>query len=258
MVELGQAQQLLRQLRDDYLNDLSGICDEIENLVLSLNLSFKDNFEELYRRVHSMKGSAGTHGLKIISTLCHDFENLLQEVGERGGLAGEATDQALRFIDLIRRARSIAIADSSDFAEIEEAMEQLRQARLRDKVPILLVESSGYVKMLCQESLSTLPVQLTIRADGYEALGELLHKRFVCLITANEAKSLNGLALISAIRASDSVNRDIKTVLLTSRTSLRSDMPVRPDYVLGRNTELVEALPRVVAEIVAARKRETA
>jgi HPt (histidine-containing phosphotransfer) domain-containing protein len=251
-MELSQAQKLLRQLRDDYLNDLAGSCDQIENLVLSLNLSFKGNFEELYRRVHSIKGSAGTHGLMVISTLCHDFEELLNRLSEGGGqVEAETTGMALHFVDLIRQARSIAIADSSDFSEIEKELERLRQKRLRNLYPALLVESSGSVKMLCQESLSGLPVQLTIEPDGYAALGQLLRSRFAFLITANEARTLNGQALISALRASDSINRDIKTILLTSRPALRDNTPFKPDYVVSRNTELAESLPRVVQEIIA-------
>lgn len=255
-MELNQAQILLRQLREDYLTDLSGSCDQIENLVLSLNLSFKDSFDELYRRVHSTKGSAGTHGLMIISTICHDFEDLLNRVSEAGGkVKADSTTQALQFVDLIRQARGIAIAGSSDFSTIETELERLRQSRLQDHYPVLLVEGSGYVKMLCQESLSELPVQLTIEEDGYAALGRLLRSRFAILITANEARSLNGPGLISALRASDSINRDIKTILLTSRPALRDNLPYRPDYVVSRNTELADSLPRAVREIIAGLKQ---
>lgn len=251
-MELSQAQILLRQLRDDYLNDLSAGCDQIENLVLSLSVSFNESFEELYRRVHSIKGSAGTHGLMIITTICHDFEDMLNHLSEGGGqVKSESTGLALHFIDLIRRARSIVIADGSDFREIEKELDALRQKRLRNKFPALLVESSGYVKMMCQEALRDLPVELAIEEDGYAALGQLLHTRYAFLITANESRNLNGVALISALRASGSVNRDIKTILLTSRQSLRDNMHYKPDYVVNRNTELAEALPRVVREIIA-------
>lgn len=251
-MELNQAQKLLRQLRDDYLNDLSGSCDQIENLVLSLNLAFKDSFEELYRRVHSIKGSAGTHGLMVISVICHDFEELLNRLSEGGGpVKAEVTELALQFVDLIRKARTIAMADGSDFSETEKELDKLRQRRLQNQYPALLVESSGYVKMLCQESLGDLPVQLTIEPDGYMALGQLLRTRFAFLITANEAKTLNGLALIGALCASDSINRDIKTILLTSRPALRDNMAHKPDYVINRNTDLAESLPQAVQEIIA-------
>lgn len=249
-MDLSQAQRLLRQLRDDYLNDLSGGCDQIENLTLSLSSSFKDSYEELYRRVHSLKGSAGTHGLMIVSNICHDFEEQLNRLSESGGrIKHETTSLLLALIDLIRKARSIAIADSHDFTEVETELERLRQKQLQNRYAALLVESSGYVKMLCQESLRDLPLQLTVVSDGYEALGLLLRTRYAILISANEVSSLNGLALMSALRASDSPNRKIKTILLTSRAP-HDISGIRPDYIIGRNAELAESLPQAVQEIV--------
>ncbi len=246
-----QAQKLLQQLRKEYLSELSQQCDEIENLVLSLISSFQESYAELYRRVHSMKGSAGTHGVTVITTICHNFEEQLNGIEEReGGVACAETDRFLLYVDLIRKARSIALKNSTDFNAIEEALEQVRQQLLVDQYPVMLVESSGYVTLLCKESLSALPLKVTVEDDGLSALGLLLRNRYSLLITANEAKTLNGMALISAIRASDGVNKNIKTILLTSRDSLREEGGIKPDYVVSRNTELAESLPRIVKEII--------
>lgn len=251
-METNQVQKLLLQLRNDYINELSPQCGEIENLVLSLAASFKENYEELYRRVHSMKGSAGTHGLEIITSICHHLEEQLNGLEAQGGrVTSLTTDLLLRYVDLMRRARNIAVKNGSDFSDIEKELEKIRQRVLEDQYPVMLVESSGYVKLLCVESLKKLPLNITLEDDGLTALGLLLRNRYSLLITTHEAKTLNGTALISALRASDSVNKNIETIMLTSRDSLQGEMGgERADYVVNKNTALGDALPRAVREII--------
>ncbi len=249
-MEANQVQKLLLQLRNDYINELLSQCDEIENLVLALETSLSENYEELYRRVHSMKGSAGTHGLAIISSICHHFEEQLNGLEAQGGPGARTTDLLLHYVDLIRKARKALVTGEHDVSGIEKELEQIRHRALENQYPVMLVESSGYVKLLCVESLKNLPLNITLEDDGLNALGLLLRNRYSLLITTHEAKTLNGTALISALRASDSVNKNIVTVMLTSRDALHGGAEVKPDYVVSKNTTLADSLPRLVKQIV--------
>lgn len=251
-MESSQAQKLLKQLRDDYVNELPSQCDEIENIILSLAGSFREQYEELYRRVHSMKGSAGVHGLMIVTSICHNFEERLNVLEMAGGdVAKSDIDLFLRHVDLVRSAQAIAANEGSDFSQIEEELQQLRKQGLQDQFPVMLVEASGYVKLLCQESLRELPVQFTVESDGLAALSLLLKNKYSLLITAREVETLNGLALINAVRTSDCINKHIPVVMLTSSHSLPANQAIKPDYIVSRNTELADSLPKIVQEIVA-------
>jgi len=68
-------QALLEGMRADFLAELPERCDSFDESILALEKSPDDReaFNELYRGVHSLKGSGGTHGLSIITTLCHQL-----------------------------------------------------------------------------------------------------------------------------------------------------------------------------------------
>ncbi len=250
-MDADQAKKLLGQIRDSYLLEMPSKCDDIENLVLSLSRDFSASYAELYGLVHSMKGSAGTHGLTMVSAICHELEDHLVKLESDRTIQSAETNIMLRLVDLIRRARGVALKDTADYSEAESELEAIRKESQSDLYPVLLIESSGYVRMLCQEALASLPVELTVEEDGMQALQRLLNKRFACVIAANEIKTLNGVAVISAIRASESRNKHIKTVLLTSREQLRDGKHLQLDYVIKRNSSLGDNLKHAVKDILA-------
>jgi len=237
-----QALDLLEQIRQNYLIELPVKCDEIENLILMLQRHVEEHFDELYRRVHSMKGSAGTHGLAVVSSLCHELEERLALLSRDGSMVRESDIATmLALVDLIRRAALLAQTGQRDFSELEEELERVRRAGLPSLHRVLLVEY-GYVSLLAQEALSNLPIQLVVEDDGLKALQQLLSAPFDCVISANEVKTLNGVALMSALRASDSRNKNIPAILLTSREQLqlRNDLPF--NYVVSRNAHFSDEL----------------
>ena len=250
-MDTGQAKKLLEQIRDSYLVEMPAKCDAIEHLVLALSSDFAASYGELYGLVHSMKGSAGTHGLAMVSAICHELEDQLAKLRDDRAIESAEVNMMLRLVDLIRRARGVALKDKADYSEAERELEAIRKESLNDLYPVLLVESSGYVRMLCKEALASLPVELTIEEDGIQALQRLLSKRFVCVIAANEIQTLNGMAVISAIRASESRNKHIKTILLTSRENLRDGKHLQLDYVINRNASLGDNLVHAVKDVLA-------
>lgn len=245
-----QAQKLLEQIRQGYLAEMPTKCDEIENLVLQLKGCFSETFSDLYRLVHSMKGSAGTHGLNVVSTICHELEDRLVQVDADGGaISNSDTDIMLKLVDLVRRAAGIAHESRPDFGDVEGELEAVRKSMLQDLQPVLLIET-GYVRLLAQEALSELPVQVVVEEDGLDALRRLLNTRFTCVISANEVKSLNGLAVLSALRASDSCNKKIQAVLLTSSSELAEQKNSPFDYVVSRSASFGEDLVAAVAKAI--------
>ncbi len=246
-----QAQKLLQQIRDAYLVEMPVKCDEIENLILAMSSAADDNYGEAYRLVHSMKGSAGTHGLTVVSAICHELEDQMAKLNTEGeSISDTEVNLLLRLVDLIRRARGIALKNKPDFSETEKELENIRKETLQDQLPALLVESSGYVRLMCQEALSDLPVQLIVEEDGLLALQRMLQQRFAFIISAYETRTLNGIAVINAIRASESLNKNIKTILITSRPDLRDGRHPELDYVLSRNADLGNNLSHAVRDIL--------
>jgi CheY-like chemotaxis protein/HPt (histidine-containing phosphotransfer) domain-containing protein len=243
---------MLQQLRNAYLAELPERCEQIERLVLSFATSGvkAQAYEDLYRHVHSLKGSAGTHGVPFLSTVCHQFEDLLTQAGE-SGLKGKS-GFCLQYVDLLKRGTDYA-RENRDSGELEAALEVLRSGFLCNRQPVLLINSSAVQTELCRSALESLPLQLTILDDGIEALERLMQERFALLITGRTLKRLDGVALSSALRASESMNRNIPVILLSADASLPDTARLAPvTAMIQRDAELVSKLRTSVERLICA------
>lgn len=252
MTPAGQADQfeaMLRQMRSGFLAELPERCDRLEDSVLALEAdpSAEGIYEELYRNVHSLKGSGGTFGIAVITSICHQFENFL---AEHHGRYGEAfASSALGYIDLLRQAGELAATAKPDFQPLEASLERLRASVLQSRAPVLVAESSAMMKSLYQQALTPLPVQLTFVENGLAALEQLLRTPFRLLIIGRELTDLNGMAVIAALRESGSRNRLLPVILVSSnREAIPRHLGI--DQILPRDMQLAGSLPIAVENLL--------
>ncbi len=238
---------LLIGMRDDFVEELPERCDFLEESVLTLKRNAANSFDELYRRVHSLKGSGGTFGLPLVTSICHQFESFISVA--RGHFDPLAISHALSYVDLLRRVAEMP-ADSAAAAAIEHDLEQLRISSMPGCASVLLIEPSIATRKFCQGVLASLWVRLVSQDRGLPALELLLHQPFDLLIAARELPDLNALALIAALRESGSRNKDIPVILISS-----SSAPV-PAYLniratIKRDAEFVSTLARCAGDVLA-------
>jgi len=246
---LNHAQKLLLQLKQGYLEELPGRCDDLENLLLRMGAGteVEELYDEVYRNVHSMKGSAGTHGIPFVSAICHHLEDHLNDLSEGVfSVSQEYINICLSYIDLIRKSIELEV----DASIIDDELESLRKVFLKQNLAGIMVSDSAYINMLCQDVVSDLPVQLVTVQSGMEALERVLHQRFDFLITGKEALGLNGRALTLAVRASGSKNRNIPIVMLTSKMDANFPRNLAPNYILKKDTLLGDKLHTSLKKIV--------
>lgn len=238
---------LLAEMRSEFLNELPDRCDDFEELILELQKASdnRESFETLYRGVHSLKGSGGTHGLPLITTICHQLENLLSE-GDAVKVFDRAfVDAALALVDLLRHVEGAARQNPPDFSIIEARLEEQRALNLQHRLPVLLVESSRVMAGLCQKALEDLNLQLSLVDDGLTALERLLNEHFLLVIVARELKALNGIPLLAALRTSQGRNQEIPALLLTSRTEKIPDF-ITSTTIVSRDRNLSRTLHEAV------------
>jgi len=241
---------MLQQMRSAYLAELPERCEQIERLVLGVARTgaATQAYEDLYRHVHSIKGSAGTHGIPFLSKVCHQFEDLLTQAGESG--LRDIADRCLQYVDLLKRGTDFA-REHRDTGPLDAALEALRSGFLCNRQPVLLINSSAVQTELCRSALESLPLQLTILDDGIEALERLMQERFALLITGRALKRLDGVALSSALRASGSVNRNIPVILLSADAGLPDTVRLaQVTAVIQRDAELVSKLRASVERLI--------
>lgn len=101
------AQQMMQQLQANYLAELPDRINELEQRALSLKRTegFAQEYEELYRKIHSLKGGAGTYGLQIVSTICHQMEDSLAYIANDSSKVDDNfLDRCIEYFDLMRLA----------------------------------------------------------------------------------------------------------------------------------------------------------
>lgn len=69
----------LKELKKGYLKKLESHCKDFEELAGTLSC---DNVEELYKKVHTISGTAGMYGLKELSEFSTEFEMYLKTLRE--------------------------------------------------------------------------------------------------------------------------------------------------------------------------------
>ena len=241
---------MLAGLRKNYLQDLPSHIDELEGLLINLERKGFDLeiCRELYRRVHSLKGSGGTFGLHVLSDVCHPFEDLLSGLLERTqSLQGGFTETALKYVDLLRHVHRNYADGIEPGADVKTSLQGLRQKTTKTSYSALIVESSDLVVGMLKEILLSQGFRIEVVHDGYLALGRVLAEHFDLLVTGLETKRLNGLALISAVQKSGQRSSKTKTVLLTA-TQLKNTND-KPDFIIKKDADLKENFRSIVMEL---------
>ncbi|MDP2169356.1 MAG: Hpt domain-containing protein [Rhodocyclaceae bacterium] len=252
-------QQKLAKLKANYLAELPERLDELEQLALQLGQAepAPQALGELCRKTHSLKGSAGSYGLAIITDICHQMEDILSACPtDATRLAAEQVDGCLVHIDLMRKAQVEAAAGADTFAELERALEALRGRLPGKRLTGLLVETSKVNTLLYLNALRALPIEFTVVDNGYVALGQVLQQKFDLLISGQLLPVLNGTALIAAVRLSGSDNRCIPAILVSAAPLQPLPAALAPDQVLTRDAGIGDALLHSVRDLLRARGQE--
>ena len=241
---------LLKEIRNNFLSDLPERLDTIESLVLSLEHpeKYEDNFHELYRHIHSLKGSAGTHNLHILGSVCHKFEDHLSMIQSSSDKFNTGNISVwLSFVDLLRKSIALTGAPAEQ-ESIQDALHKI-WVSATTRFHGLIVATSQLHKNICIDAFKGKPIQFAYVDNGYDALGKLLNAKFDLLITGMEAPRLPGMALISALRLSGSVNKDIKVIMLTSKKGVTRNRQTDPDYVLEKDGNLPQNISVIAQNI---------
>ncbi|MBR7781499.1 ATP-binding response regulator [Undibacterium luofuense] len=243
------AQALLEALRQSYIRDLPSQLDELESLILQRSPDDKlERWQELYRRVHSLKGSGGTYGLHAVSDICHPFEDLIASYLSTSEPHPPAlTDFALRYLDLLRETTLHYQQQQPVDELLPQRLQTLNNAISATQHSALIVENSDVVIQLISEVLSHFRFRAEVARDGYLALGRVLSGSFDLVITGMETGRLNGFAMISAAHLAESRRQSTRFVLVTA-SGFNTPLP-EGDAVFHKDSLLRENLFRHLRDL---------
>jgi len=233
------SEDILQQLKETYLISLPNQLVEMESYILAMedDNQYQENFEALYRKAHSLKGSGGTYGFTIITSICHQMEDYISDsLQEYNTAPPNAFDNIFKFIDILKDAHALLNNKDEDFKDIEERLRQLKGNVLPEEINGLLVGSTNNMySQICMQVFKQANAHCTVIESGVGALQRLLHEHFDFVITSRENIDLNGLALIAAFKLNQKSNHKLKTILTTSNISSHPCKEIGPDFVVLKN-----------------------
>ena len=242
---------LLEHLRVGFLDDMPERIVKIEDGVMSSRDA--ESYDELFRMVHSLKGTAGSYNFHEITRIAHGMEDVMLALMERKQFNLPSTlEVLLKFIDILRDTVEELISTKSAPLDIDERLDVLRAQIFTESFNILVVEPSKLYASMVQYSLEGISINFTFTQDGLQALDNLLAQKYDLLITSLESTRLNGDALVAALRLVHNFNKKIKTVLITSRSvdkiSNKDDFDAILDRKSVKNGDLTEIVREMMAQ----------
>jgi len=225
---------VLAALKVEFIETLPERLESIESHILSLKDA--SNVESLLRDVHSLKGAAGSYGFHIFTKICHQMEDMMRDLIESNKINTQvAFDKLLAFNDLLNTALDIVSNNSDNFSIIDSKLNQLNNTVGTSQQKILIIEPSPLYAAMIESILRNEGFQIKVVGDGLVALEHLMMQSYDVVITAMELPILNGDALISALRISNGKNKNIKTILVTSKDINRIEHTDLFNHIVARN-----------------------
>lgn len=236
---------LLDNLRENFLEDLPLRVNLIEDEVMASQNA--DSYDELFRMVHSLKGSAGSYNYHEITKIAHSMEDVMLSLMQKNEFGTSSTANVLlKFIDVFRDTIPTLKDGKSAPLDLDEQLALLRGEIFVENIDILVVEPSKLYASMIEYSLDGLAVNINFIQDGFQALDKLLLTKYDLLITSLESSRLNGDALVAALRLLHNFNKSIKVVLITSRAIDKIANKDDFDEILDRKTVKDGGLKAVV------------
>lgn len=237
----------LAKMRADFVEELPGRCALLEDSVMALEKGATDAFDELFRQVHSLKGSGGTFGLQIISSICHDLETFITR--ERAHFGSNAANFSLSYIDLLRRASGSEGPEAMRGDRLKQQLERLSAECMPRRSKVLLVEPSATGRKILAAQFAALPVDLSILEKGFYALSRLEAEPFDLFICSGEMPDISVAELITMLRGSEGANAHIPVIVITSNPFADpARLGIRA--VVRRDTALADNLTRYTGKLL--------
>ena len=235
--------KILAQMKERYLSDIGGKIDEIEELVIRLEKEqkSKESFDEIYRRVHSLKGSSGSYGLHDLSNAFHHLEDHLSLFEEKSfQKTSDYINILFKYLDLIRNYNET----NTGIRDFKNKLSQILSITEKANKKVLIIENSRLTINLIRESLSNLALTFSTVTSGIEAITRLHLEHYDIIISAFEMPLVNGAGILAAAKQSSILNQNSFYILITSKDNLELGKKSKPNVMLKKDNLLIENIKK--------------
>jgi chemotaxis protein histidine kinase CheA len=208
-----------------FYDELMGKLQNIEDALLDVKSGLLDeeNINEIFRSMHTIKGTADLLGMLEVVSLTHKSEDLLSEIRDDNI---EFTDEICDLLLELKKFIALLIGNILNGVEltndttdlIAEFENELSRAMVNDtqdieQERILVLDESFIIRGQIKEHSEKLGFSTTISANFEDALMKYYQHKFDIVIVDIDTKDIGGSQMLNEIYEHD---KDIKIVLLTA------------------------------------------
>jgi CheY-like chemotaxis protein len=244
------------ELKNEYLHSITDDLDQIEGALVKDDVS-KDDVKEIFRTIHSLKGGASSHEMTVIGTICHHFEDYIS-AHLSNDITSQNIDHCLKYVDLLRNiTRDYRDKKDINFQQCQDALAELRIGDVEESIEykgrVLIVEGTTTMANIIKKGLSMSGYDCTLTKNGLAAFNRLITEKFDILVTSLNIEQLDGISLITATKATNNVNANIPSIVISASTNIKDRFPreFRPSFVVEKNTELMNNLNSILEKVMA-------
>lgn len=198
--------ELRKTLIDTWPATLAAIRSQLQSLVKAESEDARvQHLFELYRRVHTLTGSAGITGLSQVAQFADALEALLKELQEKPGNINAST---LR-----------TVASAIDF--LGDLFDQTKAARETSSVKVLVVDDEEISRRAVNYALEKARLKAVSVEDPLKALELVLINKFDLVFLDVGLPNMNGFELCTKLRTLPSY-RKTPVVFITSLNDFES------------------------------------
>lgn len=239
---------ILKQLALEYAEQMDEILNDLESAIVTLSKTGAVSLE-LQRNVHSMKGAGASFGIRVVSAICHQFEDHLTQVRDGQIPEQDVVDKFLKYVDLLREARRVTLDQGLNDAGRDDAygliQTQLAELQGSGLRKVLVADEVRSIRPLIEATFSSVKARVVFVDDGMIALTRCLFEKFDLLVVAGKLKTIDGAGVIAALKLSG--RGDIPVcALLTSSGKERLGGVCGADAVVERTPEALIKLPALL------------
>ncbi|MCK5041815.1 MAG: Hpt domain-containing protein [Sphingomonadales bacterium] len=196
----------------DRLESLDQLIDQIYNGKGERG----EQFRKFSQEIHSLKGSAGTFGFHLVSTIAHRLEDYM-ESSKR--LEKDQWLDVQKFIDAIRLIFEAGHDPEQD--QHGDILSQLPSSskQEQDSTTLLLVMTSGLIRKHLGTDLAAKGYDISFANDPVQAIDIALKIKPDVVISSQEFANITGLELAKALKVIDGT-KHIKFALMTGNKKL--------------------------------------
>jgi len=118
---------MLEQFKQKYLEEVNDLLNDMEDALLRLenNPGSSDEINQVFRVMHTIKGTSGMYEFKTVEKITHDVESIYGKIRDNSlSVSKEVSALTLECIDLLRKL--LNKPDENDDALVNEFMAQLK------------------------------------------------------------------------------------------------------------------------------------